>query len=75
MEAVEREWAEKEQELRRVWDIAAEAEAKGGAHIEGKRKEVPNWTIGNITFNVTIPGRRYFTSKICSLKLRQVRSR
>jgi STIP1 family protein 1 len=41
---VEREWTEKEQELRRVWERAADN--------EGKRREVPDWAIDNITFAV-----------------------
>jgi STIP1 homology and U-box containing protein 1 len=44
MDDVEREWTEKEQELRRVWDSAADK--------EGKRREVPDWAIDNITFAV-----------------------
>jgi STIP1 homology and U-box containing protein 1 len=44
MDDVEREWAEKEQELRRTWERAADN--------EGKRREVPDWAIDNITFAV-----------------------
>lgn len=44
MDDVEREWTEKEQELRRVWERAADN--------EGKRREVPDWAIDNITFAV-----------------------
>jgi STIP1 family protein 1 len=44
MDEVEREWAEKEQELRRTWERAADN--------EGKRREVPDWAIDNITFAV-----------------------
>lgn len=44
MDDVEKEWAEKEQELRRTWERVAED--------EGKRREVPDWAIDNITFAV-----------------------
>jgi STIP1 family protein 1 len=44
MDDVEREWTAKEQELRRVWETATD--------IEGKRREVPDWAIDNITFAV-----------------------
>ncbi len=44
MDDVEREWTEKEQELRRMWERAADS--------EGKRREVPDWAIDNITFAV-----------------------
>ncbi len=43
-EEVERTWRRKEEELRRVWDTAAEG--------EGKRRAVPDWAIDNITFAV-----------------------
>jgi STIP1 homology and U-box containing protein 1 len=46
MDDVEREWTEKEQELRRVWESAA--------NNEGKRREVPDWAIDNITFAVML---------------------
>jgi STIP1 family protein 1 len=37
-------WAEKEAELRHVWEAAADK--------EGKRRVVPDWAIDNITFSV-----------------------
>lgn len=43
-EGVRRKWAEKEAELRRLWDVAADK--------EGKRRVVPDWAIDNITFSV-----------------------
>jgi STIP1 family protein 1 len=52
MDNVEAQWAQKEQELRRMWDIAADAEAKRRVDIAGKRREPPDWLIDNITFQV-----------------------
>jgi STIP1 family protein 1 len=40
------EWDEKIDELKRVWDRAADA--------EGKRREVPDWAIDDITFSIMI---------------------
>lgn len=52
MGEVEAKWAGKEQELRRMWDIAADAESKRREDIAGKTREVPDWLIDNITFQV-----------------------
>lgn len=41
---VNRKWEEKERELLSVWEKAAEG--------QGKRREVPDWAIDNITFAV-----------------------
>jgi hypothetical protein len=64
MNDVDREWSEKEQELRRIWDIAADK--------EGKRREVPDWIIDNITFAVMhdpVMVRPAFCFTLCDLIL------
>jgi STIP1 homology and U-box containing protein 1 len=43
-EEVRRRWAEKEAELRRVWEVVADKDEK--------RRVVPDWAIDNITFAV-----------------------
>jgi STIP1 homology and U-box containing protein 1 len=44
LERVDQQWAAKEMEMRRIWDVAADADGKG--------REVPDWAIDNITFAV-----------------------
>jgi STIP1 homology and U-box containing protein 1 len=41
---LESSWQKKEEELKRLWESAADA--------DGKRREVPDWAIDNITFAV-----------------------
>jgi STIP1 homology and U-box containing protein 1 len=52
IEDVEAQWARKELELRKMWDIAADAEFKRRDDIAAGRIEPPDWLIDNITFQV-----------------------